>query len=192
MADTHEAHDLTQVFFAELLEKEFVNSADPERGRFRSFLLTAFKHFLSKEWDKAKAQKRGGGRLPLSLDFETADSSLVIDPPGGLTPDQIYDQQWAITLLAKVMERLQAEFQQKGKSAQFEKLKDFMLGDHAGTTYAVVGEELGMSESAAKKAASRMRRKYRELLREEISQTVSGSEDVEEEICNLFSTFDLS
>ena len=99
VADVNEAQDLTQAFFAELIEKNYVGSATPDRGRFRAFLLTAFKHFLSKHWEKANAQKRGGGRASISLNFDSADSSLRIDPASGLTPEQFYDQQWAIALL---------------------------------------------------------------------------------------------
>lgn len=189
--DVHDAQDLTQAFFAELLGKNYVGSATPERGRFRAFLLTAFKHFLSKEWEKARAEKRGGGRAPISLDFESADSGLHIEPASELTPDQIYDRQWAIALLAQIMTRLEGEFQQAGKAARFEELKGFMIGEHPGRTYAQAAARLGMTEAAAKKAASRMRRRYRELLREEITQTVSGPDQVEDEIRNLFAALDL-
>ena len=191
VADVNEAHDLTQAFFAELLEKNYVGTATPERGRFRAFLLTAFKHFLSKQWEMAKTQKRGGGRVPIPLDFEFADSSLQIDPASGLTAEQIYDQQWAIALLGRIMERLEVESKQAGKSKQFDGLKGFIIGEHTGTTYAQVAEQLGMTEAAAKKSASRMRHRYGELLREEIAQTVGGPEEVEDEIRNLFAILEL-
>src|SRR5581483_11396817 len=113
--DVNEAQDLTQAFFAQLLEKNYVGSATPERGRFRAFLLTAFKHFLTKEWDKAKAQKRGGGRVPISLDFESADSSLRMEPTTELTPEQVYDREWAMALLARILERLQGEHEKAGR-----------------------------------------------------------------------------
>ncbi len=189
--DVSEAQDLTQAFFAELLEKNYVGSAKPDRGRFRAFLITAFKHFLSKEWEKAKAQKRGGGRAPIPLDFESADSSIRIEPASGLTAEQLYDQQWAIALLGQVIEQLEAEFEQSGKTKLFEALKGFIIGDHAGTTYGQVAEKLNMTEAAAKKAGSRMRRRYRELLREEIAQTVEGPAEVDDEIRNLFTTLGL-
>jgi RNA polymerase sigma-70 factor (ECF subfamily) len=184
--DVNEAQDWTQAFFAELLEKNYVGSATPERGRFRSFLLTAFKHFLAKEMEKGKAQKRGGGRAPISLDFQTAESSLRIEPAAGLTAEQFYEQQWAIALLARIMERLEWEFQKAGKPEHFEAFKGFILGDHAGSTYAQVAARLDMTEGAAKKAGSRMRQRYRELLREEIAQTVAGPDEVDDEIRNLF------
>ena len=131
VADVAEAHDLTQAFFAELLEKNYVGTATPERGRFRAFLLTSLKHFLSKEWEKAKAQKRGGGRPGISLDFESADSRIGIEPSAGLTAEQLYDRQWAVTLLATIMERLQSEFAASGKRQHFEELKPFLVGEHS-------------------------------------------------------------
>ena len=191
VADVHEAQDLTQAFFAELLEKNYVGDANPERGRFRAFLLTAFKNFLSKQWEKGRALKRGGGRAPISLDFESADSRLRIEPAAGLTPEQLYDQEWAIALLSQILDRLQTESEQAGKAEQFSELKGFIIGDHSGTTYAQVAEKLDMTEAAAKQAASRMRKRYRELLREEIGQTVSGPHEIDDEIRNLFVTLDL-
>lgn len=191
VSDVHEAQDLTQAFFARLLEKHFVADADPNRGRFRAFLITAFKHFLSNEWEKARAIKRGGGRKVLSLDFDSADSQVRVDPQSRLTPEQQYDRQWAITLLDRIMDLLEAEFAQKGKIDQFEALKGFLVGDHGGTTWARVADRLGMTEAAAKKAGSRLRHRYRELLREEIAQTVSGPDEVEDELRNLFSALEL-
>ena len=185
----HEAHDLTQAFFERLLQRNYLAVADPQRGRFRAFLITTFKHFLSKEWDKAKAQKRGGGRSLLSLDFVSGDSQITIQPPGGLTAEQIYERQWAITLLSHVMQRLEREFETAGKGLQFERLKGFMVSTKDDTAYAGVASEFGMTESAARMATSRMRRRYRQLLREEIAQTVSSREDVDDEIRQLFITF---
>lgn len=189
--DRHEAQDLTQAFFERLLEKHYLADADPERGRFRAFLITAFKNFLSKEWDKAKTLKRGGGQKPISLDFESADSQICIEPASGLTAEQLYDKQWAITVMTRVMESLEAEFVAKGKADHFAGLRGFILGDHAGTTYAQVASRLGMTEAAAKKAGSRLRRRYRERLREEICQTVSGPEEVEDEMRNLLAVLQL-
>jgi len=188
VADANEAQDLTQAFFTELLEQNYVGSATPGRGRFRAFLLTAFKHFLSKQWEKAKTQKRGGGRAPISLDFSEADSSLRIEPAAGLTAEQFYDQQWAIALLGQIMERLAREFNDRGKGKRFDALKGFLIGDHAGASYAEVAARLNLTEAAAKQAASRMRRRYRELLREEIAQTVASPDEVEDEIRSLFQT----
>lgn len=149
VSDVSDAHDLTQAFFAELLEKNYVSSATPDRGRFRAFLLTAFKHFLCKEWEKARAQKRGGGRAPIPMDFESADSKIQIETAAGLTAEQFYDQQWAIALLGQIMKELEAEFEQSGKTKLFEELNGFIIGDHAGTTYRQVAEKLNMTEAAA-------------------------------------------
>ena len=188
--NTHEAQDLTQSFFAELLDKNYVGKATPDRGKFRAFLLTAFKNFLSKQWEKQKALKRGGGRVAISLDFEFADSRLSIEPADGLTPEQCYDQQWTIALLEQILQQLQIEFERSGKAEQFAELKAFIIGDHSGITYAQVSEKLGMTEAAAKKSASRMRQRYRELLRDAIAQTVNGPGEIDDEIRSLFATLE--
>lgn len=182
----HEAQDLTQSFFVELLEKNYVGTAIPERGKFRSFLLTAFKNFMSKAWEKGRAQKRGGGQGHLSLDFQTADSQFEIHPDSGLTPEQYFDQQWVFALLAKILDRLAQEFQQAGHRDRFDQLKHFVIGDHSGLTYAVPADALGISVDAAKKAVSRMRARYRAILREQIAQTVATPDEIDAEISNLF------
>ena len=186
-----EAHDLTQAFFTEFLEKEFVADADPQRGRFRAFLLTAMKHFLSKEWQKARAQKRGGGRTPLSLDFNRADSAFELEATSQLTAEQIFDRDWAMTLLTRILERLKSEFETSGRLHHFNELKPFLVGDHSGKTWAGVAQRLEVTEAAAKMAGSRMRKRYRELLREEIAQTVSSPNEVDDEIRKLFTTMGL-
>jgi RNA polymerase sigma-70 factor (ECF subfamily) len=191
VADASEAQDLTQAFFAELLEKNYVGLATPDRGHFRCFLLTALKHFLSKAWEKARAQKRGGGRAPIPLDFESADSRICIEPFSRLTAEQLYDRQWAVTLLGQIMLRLEAEYKGAGKAQQLEELKGFLIGDHTDVTYSQVATRLKTTEAAAKMAASRMRRRYRQLLREEIAQTVAGPEEVDDEIRNLFAILGL-
>jgi RNA polymerase sigma-70 factor (ECF subfamily) len=189
VADTNEAQDLTQAFFAELLEKNYVRVANAQRGRFRAFLLTAFKHFLSKEWERGKAKKRGGGKIPLSIDVESDDSRFRVEPANELTADQLYERDWALTLLGHVMRRLEDEFVQSGRKPQFDELKGFLIGEHAGCTYSDVAAKLSITPDAAKMAASRLRRHYRELLRDEIAQTVAGPDYVEDEIRNLFATF---
>jgi RNA polymerase sigma-70 factor (ECF subfamily) len=188
--DTNEAQDLTQAFFAELLEKNYVGSASPGRGRFRAFLLTAFKHFLSKEWDKAKAQKRGGGRTPIPLDFDTGDSRYGIEPSAGLTAEQLYEREWTLTLLRQILKRLENEYVQAGKAEQFEQLRGFIIGEYSGTTYSDVASKLGVTEAAARMAAHRMRRRYRDLLRQEIAQTVAGPDDIDDEIRKLFTSLE--
>jgi RNA polymerase sigma-70 factor (ECF subfamily) len=187
--DVHEAHDLTQEFFLRLLEKNYLAMADRQRGRFRAFLLTAFKHFLANEWAKAKTRKRGGGRSPIPLDFAAADSRAAIEPADRLTPEQIYDRQWAMTLLTRVIERLEDEYRGHDKQDQFERLKPFIVGQSGPITHATVAEALGSTEAAVKMAAHRLRSRYRQLLREEISQTVAQPADVEDEIRRLFLAF---
>jgi RNA polymerase sigma-70 factor (ECF subfamily) len=179
-----EAEDLTQAFFERLLEKNYLAEANPQRGRFRAFLLTAFKHFLSKEWAKAKAQKRGGGRKPLSLDFARYDASWA-EPADEQTAERHYQRQWAITLLNRVMGRLQREMERQGKGQHFQAFKQF-IGGSGESSYSAAAGELGMSEAAARMAASRLRSRYRELLRDEIAQTVSSEEDIDAEVQHLF------
>lgn len=185
--DLHEAQDLTQSFFERLLEKRYLAQADPERGRFRAFLITAFKHFLSNEWEKARAVKRGGGQIVLPLEFASQDSAA-----GGftdnLTPERLYERQWAITLLNRVMNRLQREMERDGKGRHFHALKDY-IGGAGDSSYSAVAAELGITEPAARMAASRLRGRYRELLRDEIAHTVSTPEEVDEEVRHLFDTF---
>ncbi len=185
--DVHEAQDLTQAFFERLLEKQHLADADPERGRFRAFLITAFKRFLSNERDKATAQKRGGGQMTFSVDFESQDGNwdALQDT---LTAERIYERQWAVTLLNRVMSRLQREMERSGKSQQFQLLKEFIGGTES-ETYATIAPVLGVSESAARMAATRMRTRYREMLREEIAQTLASEEDIDDEVRHLFATF---
>jgi RNA polymerase sigma-70 factor (ECF subfamily) len=186
VANSDEAQDLTQAFFAQLLEKNYVGQAVPERGRFRSFLLTAFKHFLSKQWEKGKAKKRGGGRAAISLDFESGESRYRIEPATHFTAEQWYNKQWALMLLDRTMQQLQREWTDEGKARQFDALNGFLVGDHEAITYAQVAAELNTTEAAAKMAAHRMRRRYRTLLREEIAQTVTHPKEVDDEIRDLF------
>lgn len=186
-----EAQDLTQAFFVAFLEKNYAGDADPQRGRFRAFMLTAFKHFLSKEWERARAIKRGGGQKILSLDFSRADGSLNIDPAAGLTPEQLYDQQWAITLLERVLGRIEAEHVSDEAQRRFATLKLFIVSDQPGMNYAQCGEALGMTEVAVRKAVSRLRARYRDFIRSEIEDTVSSPDEVEDEISNLFAAMQL-
>ena len=183
-----EARDMTQAFFTELLEKKLIGDADPSRGKFRSYLLGSLKHFLSHQWEKANALKRGGGKAPISLNFASVDSSIKIEPVDGLTPEQIFDRDWAMTLLSQIMERLKSEYVDSGKAELFAHLKPLLIGSPSGKTWGQVAERLQMTEAAAKMAGSRMRKRYREILRQEIADTVSRPEDVDDEIRNLFRT----
>lgn len=184
--DFHEAQDLTQEFFARFLEKEYLKDIDPTRGKFRSFLLAAMKHFLSKERDRARAQKRGGGRVSISLDFRTAEGKYKLEPTNVLTPERLYERRWALTLLDKVVASLQHEFAAADKSALFDRLKVFLISKEDSPTYQQVADQLGMTEGAVKVAVHRLRRRYRELLKEHIAQTVSSPEEIDDELRQLF------
>ena len=178
-----DAQDLTQEFFARVLEKHFLAAADREKGKFRTFLLTALKRFLANEYDRAGAQKRGGGRTIVSL--EGLEARYGREPANTLTPERIFERQWAISLLDRVLRRLQNETTADGKDELFDVLKGHLMGSKP-TSYAATAVRLGMSEGAVKAAAHRLRRRYRELLREEIAQTVTSPEEIEEEIRYLF------
>ncbi|MEN6451308.1 MAG: sigma-70 family RNA polymerase sigma factor [Thermoguttaceae bacterium] len=181
-----DAQDLTQEFFVRLLDQGLCAKADRERGKFRSFLLAAMKHFLADEWDRANAQRRGGGRSILSLDSLNAEARYRLEPATDLTPERMFEKQWALALLDRVLSRLQAEWTAAGKQPLFESLKDTLAGLRS-IPYAAIGAKLGMSEGAVKVAAHRLRRRYRAILREEIAQTVDRPEDVADEIRYLLS-----
>lgn len=178
-----DAQDLTQGFFVRLLDKRFLAAADRQKGRFRTFLLTAVKRFLANEHDRATAKKRGGGQTIVPL--ETLEARYAREPADTLTPERIFERQWALALLEQVLARLQAEMAASGKATLFEALKGSLTVGLA-DGYAAVAERLEMTEGAVKTAAHRLRRRYRELLREEISQTVTRPEEIEEEIRYLF------
>ena len=187
-ASADEAQDLTQEFFAKLLEKNYVATADRERGRFRAFLLTAVKHFLSNEWQKQRAQKRGGGRQPISLDWREGERRYSIEPSNEDTPEALFDKQWAITLVNHVLEMIREEFAAAGKESQFDALKGYLAGRTVDANYTKASKSLGMSEGAIRVAVHRMRKRYRSLLRREISETVSEPGEVDDEIRRLFSS----
>jgi RNA polymerase sigma factor (sigma-70 family) len=186
IGDVHEAQDLTQAFFQQFLEKHAISAADPNRGRFRAFLLTACKRFLINEWHKDRAEKRGGFRKRLSLDFDLGESKYALEAIETENPERLYEQQWAITLLARVLEKLRTEFEAKQKPAHFEQLKQFLSGSKKTEAYAQAALELGISAGALKVAAHRLRTRYRELLRFEIAQTVENPNEVDDEIKSLF------
>jgi RNA polymerase sigma-70 factor (ECF subfamily) len=180
------AQDLTQEFFARLLEKDFLGTVDPEKGKFRSFLLAACKHFLANEHDRERARKRGGDRHSLSLDFRDADGRYAHEPAHGETADRLFERRWALALLDQVLARLRGEYEAGGKGRLFECLKGRLTGGTGGTPHARAAAELGLSEGAVKVAVHRLRKRYRELVREEIAHTVEGPGQVEDEIRALF------
>ncbi|NLE37726.1 MAG: sigma-70 family RNA polymerase sigma factor [Pirellulaceae bacterium] len=181
-----DAQDLTQEFFARLLAQPLLERADREKGKFRTFLLAAMKHFLADQWDRARAQKRGGGRAVVSFDAMDAEARYRLEPADDLTPERIFERQWALALLEHVLSRLESEMASDGRSPLFDALKD-TLGGGRSATHAAIAAELGMTEGAVKVAAHRLRRRYRTLLREEIAQTVAGPDEVGDEIRYLLS-----
>lgn len=182
----HDAQDLTQAFFEQLLARQSLATADPNRGRFRSFILTAMNHFLASEWKRGTAQKRGGGSALLSLDWAAAEKRFDLEPADNAAPDNIFEKQWATTLLAEVLNRLEREFEQEGKAALFAALKATLLGPRESQPYAQIAAQLGMNESAVKVAVHRLRKRYRELVRAEIANTVGDAENVDSEMRHLF------
>jgi RNA polymerase sigma factor (sigma-70 family) len=181
-----EARDLTQAFFARLLEKHYVRAADSERGRFRSFLLTALRRFLTKEWQRARSLKRGGGRRMLSLDFEQGESRFRLEPATDVTAESLYERRWALTMLDQVMARLRDDFERSGKREDFDRLKVFLTGEAAAQSYRDVADAMGTTEGAIKVAVHRLRRRFREAVLAEIAQTVAAPEEVDEELRQLF------
>jgi RNA polymerase sigma factor (sigma-70 family) len=186
-----EAQDLTQEFFVRVLEKGYLGTADPTLGRFRCFLLTSFKHFLSKERERAQTQKRGGGRKAVPLDFEAGERRYSLEPAHELTAEKLYEQRWALTVLDQVLARLRQEFTAGGKADLFEQLKCYLTGEESTRSYRAAAAELGMTEGAFKTAVHRVRRRFREIVLAEIAQTVAANDEVEEELRHLFAAIRL-
>lgn len=184
--DVHEAQDLVQGFFTRLLEKDLLAVVQPQRGRFRAFLLTALKHYQQNEWAKGRAQKRQAGRAALALDFASGETRYCREPSHDLTAERLYERQWALTLLDRVLGLLRAEYQAARKENQFDRLKAFLGADRSEASYAAVAGDLGLTEGAAKVAAHRLRKRYRELLRAELAQAVADPAEVDDEIRHLF------
>lgn len=177
-----EAQDLTQEFFLRLVEKNSLTGADQERGRFRWYLLGAFKHFLANEWQKAKAQKRGGRLTIMSLDLDTAERRFSNEPVDELTPERAFERQWALTFLDRVVGLLREEYASRGKADLFDQLKSFLLSDQNNSAdYAQAAEELDMTAGAVKVAATRLRERFRRLFRTEVEHTVATQDDVRDE-----------
>lgn len=181
-----DAEDLTQQFFARFLEKKHYKLASRDRGKFRSFLLTSLKHFLVNEWERASAQKRGGGQALVSLDEEVpGEDRRRIEVADDRTAEHFYEQSWAITLLNRVRKRLEAEYASKAPTDRFAELEKFLPGEPGGLTYAEVAARFGVAEGTVKSDVHRLKRRYRELLREEIAQTVSTPAEIDEELRHL-------
>lgn len=184
--DEETAKDLTQGFFQKLLQKDYLRDVDREKGKFRSFLLTCVKHFLANEWDRAKTAKRGGGYTFVPWDEVMVENYNIPNYLHSVSAEQAYDRQWALTLLDQVFNRLRDECVQAGKTDLFEALRIYLSGEKSGESYAEVAEGLNMTTGSVQVAVHRLRRRYGELLRGEIAQTVSQPDEVDEEIRSLF------
>jgi DNA-directed RNA polymerase specialized sigma24 family protein len=184
-----DAEDLTQSFFARFLEKNYLEGITSQKGRFRAFLLISLKHFLANEWDRAHSQKRGGGAATLPLDLQSADTRYHNDPADNLSPDKLYDRAWAITLLEQVIARLRRECATDGRLELFEQLKPVLTEGKGAVDCSRAGAALGIGEGAVRVAIHRFRKRYRELLREEIAQTLFDPAQANEELHALFQAF---
>jgi RNA polymerase sigma factor (sigma-70 family) len=184
-----DAEDLTQTFFARLLEHQFVARADPAKGRFRAFLLTLFKRFLANEWNREHAQKRGGFQPVVPIEPHLAESRLGAEPAHTEQPDVLFERHWAMTLLDQVMKRLEEEYKGSGRGRLFEHLESCLVRDATALPYAEIAARLKLSEPAVKMAMQRLRARYQAILREEIGKTVTSPEDVEPELQDLFKAF---
>jgi RNA polymerase sigma-70 factor (ECF subfamily) len=185
-----EAEDVTQEFFARLLEKDTLDHVHPDKGRFRAFLLASYRNFMADEWRHAHTARRGGGAATVSFDVETAEGWYRREPSHDLTPEKIFERRWAMTLLERVLARLGEEQSALGRGAVFEKLKVHLPGALEATPYAAVARDLGMKEVTLKVAVHRLRRRFREILLEEIAHTVTSEEEIEAELRHLFSALD--
>ena len=182
-----DAADLVQGYFTQLLERRFIDAAQPGVGRFRAFLLYKMKHFLANERDRAQAEKRGGGMVPLQVNFHDAEERYRLEPAHEMIAEKLFDRRWVLTLLDQTLARLEDEYTSAGKAKFFQSLNAILLGgDSTYGEYTKLAAELEMTQGAVKTAAHRMRRRFRELLREEIAQTVAHPEEIDEEVRHLF------
>lgn len=182
-----DAEDLTQEFFCRLLEHHWLEKADPARGRFRSFLLMAVNRFLANEWDKRKAQRRGGAAQSVPIALEDAESRFALQPATSThSPELVYDQEWALSLIENVLRGLREEYAAQGKAALFDTLKPCLIGSRETQPYAVLAESIGMSQGAIKVAVCRLRERYREALKEAVADTVADPADIDAELRHLF------
>lgn len=178
----HDAQDLTQEFFCRLLEKNWLDAADREKGKLRTFLIVALKNFMSKQWRRASSQRRGGGQSQVPFDTEFAESRYAADHSVKLAADETFDKEWAVTLLDLTVNRLHAEFAVAGKHGDFEAIKGCLMAVHGAIDYVTVASRLGLNEGAARVAVHRLRKRFREIYREEISQTLADGADLDGEL----------
>jgi DNA-directed RNA polymerase specialized sigma24 family protein len=182
-----DAQDLTQEFFAQLIEKEHLRLADREKGKFRTFLLATLDYFLAREWSRAHRQKRGGQFAFISLDQQSTEERYRLEPAHNDTPEKQFLRQWALTVLKQTMNALESECQARGKGTLFLAVRSLLSGERDGAAYLEISQQLGMTEGAARVAAHRLRRRYGELLRAEIAQIVGSTEEIDEEMRYLIS-----
>lgn len=187
--DVHEAQDWTQGFFASLLSHDAFTSVDPSRGRFRSFLLAAAKHFVANEVDRRSAKKRGGHVVLRSLDYEAGERQLAEELTHEQSPETLFERRWAVVLLHRVLDRLRQEYTAAGRIAVFDALAEQLSGTATRESLASAAEPLGMSPEAVRVAMHRLRKRYRRLLRDEIAQTTNSADDIDDEIRQLFRVF---
>ena len=180
-----DAEDLTQEFFRRLLEKGYLKAADREKGRFRTFLLVALQRFLANEWDRARAQKRGGRSEHVSLDTSSAETQYQVEAATEISPERIYDRRWAFALLGRTMARLRAEFVATGKQEEFEQIKECLTADREALDYGVLAGRTGLSEGTLRVGIHRLRKRFREIFRQEVAQTVATPTEVDAEMRHL-------
>jgi RNA polymerase sigma-70 factor (ECF subfamily) len=185
----HDAQDLTQEFFARFLDKDYLAAVNQSKGRFRSFMLAALKHFLANQRDKQRAQKRGGGRSFVAIDFHNAETHCGFEPAQNLTPEVIFQRRWASALLEQALARLRNEYAAAGKEALFEQLKTTLTEGRGTIAYAALAARLAMSEAAVKMAVHRLRHRYREAIRSEIAATVAHPSQVQDELREVLRAF---
>ena len=184
-SDPDAARDLTQAFFAELLETEFLADVDPSKGRFRSFLLASLRHFLSHERDRARALKRGGGSPTLSIDVESGESSYASRPAQEMSPADVFERRWAMTVLDRALDRLRLEARDSGDETQLEQLQQYLTSAESQASYRQAAAALGISEGAVATAVHRLRKRYGQCLRAEIVELVVDPADVDNELRHI-------
>lgn len=185
--EEHSAEDLTQAYFERVLESNYLGEVHPEKGKFRSFLLVSFKHFLADQRDRARAEKRGGRATFLFLDGQSGEERYHLEPLDVRDPERLYNRRWALTLLEQARTRLQREHAEHGQSSVFEQLACFLTGDRNAPPYSAVAAATGLTEAAVKAKIFRLRQRYGELIRKEVANTVNTQTEVEEEIRYLIS-----
>jgi RNA polymerase sigma factor (sigma-70 family) len=187
--DPEDAKDLTQEYFARLLGKNYLESVGPQRGKFRTFLLTSFSHFLANEWDRTQTQKRGGGCIHISLNDDSGEDRYRAEPITDLSPEKLFDRHWAVALLEQTLKLLESEAVAAGKGSLFQALRNLITERGEAGDYAALAKQFGMSEGSLRVAAHRLRQRYRELLLAEIANTVSNPQEADEELRQLMSAF---